>query len=118
MVTRPGMYRTPAGDIFKVQISKTSGKPYAKHLRPIGGERVTETGARVNFEFVYAPGAILSISEGMELSLESAKAFGLQYGVCCVCGAFLKDAKSVTAGIGPVCQKRMYAANARSGAAA
>lgn len=104
---KAGMYQTPAGDIFKVQVSKQSGRPYAKHLRLIGGERMVDaTEERVNFEFVYAPGAILAIKPEMTMTLEAAKAFGLRYGVCCVCGAFLKDARSVAAGIGPVCAKR------------
>jgi hypothetical protein len=102
-----GMYQNPTGEIFKVQISKTSGQPYAKKLQPIGGARLVDaTGEAVNFEFVYTPGAIRSLTPEMAMTLEAAQAFGLRFGVCCVCGAFLKDAKSVANGIGPVCAKR------------
>ena len=97
-----GMYRTEAGEIFKVQESKT-GNRYAKKLVQIGGQRLTEEGETVAFEFAYAPGAVRSLTAAMRLSLEEAKAFGIKYGVCCVCGKTLSDAKSVAAGIGPVC---------------
>lgn len=113
-----GMYQHPNGDIFKVQISKTSGKPYAKKLQPIGGARLVDaTEERVNFEFVYAPGEIRTLTSEMAMTMEAAKAFGLRYGVCCVCGAFLKDAKSVAAGIGPVCGKRFIIAPIEQAAA-
>jgi len=97
-----GMYRTEAGEIFKVQESKT-GNRYAKKLIVIGGERLTEEGETVNFEFEYAPGAIRSLTAAMRLTLEAAQAFGIKFGVCCVCGKTLKEAKSVALGIGPVC---------------
>ncbi len=100
-----GIYRTAAGDIFKVQISRQSGHPYAKRLQPIGGQRLSEAGERVQWEFVYAPGAIYALQPEMQMTLAEAKAFGIQYGICCVCGAFLKDAASVERGIGPVCRK-------------
>src|SRR5439155_22854116 len=95
IVLEPGMYRTACGDIFKVQVSRQSGRPYAKHLRPIGWQRLTELDDVVRFEFVYAPGAIQALRPDMRMTLDDAKAFGIKYGVCCVCGAFLKDATSV-----------------------
>lgn len=107
-----GMYQNAIGEIFKVQISKTSGNPYAKKLQPINGQRMVDaTEERVNFEFVYAPGAVYSLTAEMAMTMEQAKAFGLRFGVCCVCGAFLKDAKSVAQGIGPVCGKRYIIAS-------
>ena len=105
-MVNPGMYRTANGDIFKVQVSRQSGHPYAKHLRPIGGQRLAEDGARVQWEFVYAPGAVKALDDSMQMTADEARKFGIQYGVCCVCGAFLKDATSVANGIGPVCEKR------------
>jgi hypothetical protein len=101
-----GMYRTADGAIFKVQVGRESGQAYAKRLQPIGGERLTETAEVVNFEFVYAPGAVRALSPEMQMTLEEAREFGIQYGVCAVCGARLKDATSVAGGIGPVCAKR------------
>lgn len=111
VAVEPGMYRLPSGDIFKVQVSRQSGYPYAKHLRPIGGARLLEaSGERVHFEFVYAPGAIHAIHPEHALTLAEAVEFGIRYGVCCVCGAFLKDAASVERGIGPVCRKSLRGA--------
>lgn len=103
LVTETGMYRDAAGDIFKVQESKTSGKLYAKALTPIRGQRLNENDASVAWEFVYAPSAIKTLRADERLSLDDARAFGIQYGVCCVCGRTLKDATSVANGIGPIC---------------
>jgi hypothetical protein len=103
----PGMYRAADGGIYKVQRSKTSGGLYAKQLVEIAGARLTEAEQVVNFEFQYAPGAVHTLTADDRMSLEQAKAFGIQYGVCCVCGATLKDAHSVAMGIGPVCAKNV-----------
>lgn len=102
-VTEVGMYRTPDGKIFKVQATKDTSNLYAKALTPIGGERLTETDTVVGWEFTYAPGALRTLTPDMRLSLDDAKAFGIRYGVCCVCGRTLKDATSVANGIGPIC---------------
>lgn len=106
-VAEVGMYRNAAGDLFKVQRSKTTDKLYAKALTPIGGSRLTDADTVVKFEFVYAPAAVFTLTAADRLTLEEAKAFGIRYGVCCVCGATLVDAKSVAAGIGPVCAGRI-----------
>lgn len=95
----PGMYLTATGDIVKVQIAKTSGKPYAK--------RLAHTPGVAKPEFVYEAGLIRSITVDMRMTLAQATAFGVATGVCCVCSAFLTDPKSVAAGIGPVCAKRL-----------
>lgn len=105
-VVEPGMYKHER-DLFKVQRSKGSGNLYAKRLASIGGSRLTDENAVVHFEFQYDQGAIYSLKASERMTLEEAKAFGIQYGVCCVCGLPLKDAKSVAAGIGPVCGKRV-----------
>jgi hypothetical protein len=106
-VTEPGMYKADDGSIYKVQESKTSGNLYAKVLRVIGGERLVETGDKMHADFEYAPGAVRSLRADQRMTLDEAKAFGIQYGFCIVCGAFLKDATSVAAGIGPVCAGRI-----------
>lgn len=106
-VVQVGMYRDVDGSLFKVQQSKTSGGFYAKRLVPIGGERLTDLDAVVQWEFRYEAGLIRQMGNAQRLTLEEAKAFGIRYGVCCVCGAFLKDATSVANGIGPVCAKRV-----------
>lgn len=105
-VTEPGMYRK-GEDIYKVQRSRTSGRLYAKRLQAIGGRRMIDaTEDVVSFEFVYANGDIFKLSPTDAMSREDAQAFGIRYGVCCVCAAALKDAESVALGIGPVCRKR------------
>jgi len=101
-----GMYRTAAGDIFKVQLSKTTGFPYALRLAATGGNRLAEAGDVVHFEFVYAPGAVRALDPAMRMTLEDAMEFGVKTGTCCVCGIRLKDAQSVARGIGPTCAKR------------
>lgn len=102
-----GMYRH-GDDIYKVQKSRDSDNRYAKRLTPIGGRRLVDaTGEVVNFEFVYAPGAIAMLSDDNRMTLDEAKEFGIRYGVCCVCGTTLADAVSVANGIGPVCAKRV-----------
>ena len=108
-ITEPGMYRGADGTIYKVQRSKQDAtRLYAKALTPIRGQRVREADdAVVGWEFVYAQGAVRSLTAAQRLSLDEAKAFGIRYGVCCVCGATLKDATSVQAGIGPVCATRL-----------
>ncbi len=102
-VTECGMYRDGLGQICKVQKSRDSENLYAKRLVKIGGERLSETNEVVKWEFVYEAGLIYRLQASQRMTLEEAKQFGIQFGVCCVCGAFLKDAKSVAAGIGPVC---------------
>jgi hypothetical protein len=39
------------------------------------------------------------------MSLEKAKQLNIKYGRCIICGLKLKAAKSVEAGMGPVCIK-------------
>lgn len=108
-VTEPGMYRGADGAIYKVQRSKGDAtRLYAKVLTAITGERLRESDdAIVAWEFRYAAGAVRSLTPSQRLTLDEAKAFGIRYGVCCVCGITLKDATSVQAGIGPVCRTRL-----------
>lgn len=93
-----GMYRMD-GDIYRVQRSRESGNLYAKVmiLPDFPGDKPG---------FEYAPGAIRRLTAEHRMSLEDAKAWGVETGICCVCGAFLTDPESVEAGIGPVCGKR------------
>lgn len=93
-----GMYRKD-GVIFRVHRSRESGNLYAKRLELdlLGNGKP---------HFVYAKGAIMGLSDAHKMSREDAKAFGVETGICCVCGAFLTDDKSVAEGIGPVCAKR------------
>jgi hypothetical protein len=89
-----GMYKTADGEIYRVQRSRESGNLYAKRLDLIEG-------------FVYEAGCIRKITASDRMTLDEAKAFGVETGMCCVCGAFLTDPKSVEQGIGPICIKRV-----------
>lgn len=93
-VQMPGMYRKD-GKIYRVQKSRQSGFLYAKLLNP------------ENRCFEYAAGAMRELCESDRMTLEEAKAFGVETGVCCVCAALLTDPKSIAAGIGPICAKRV-----------
>lgn len=85
-----GMYRIADGTVFKVQKAvHGSGNLYAK--------RLTEDG------FEYAPGAIRRLTLADKMTLDEAKAWGVLYGTCCVCGRTLTDETSIAQGIGPVC---------------
>lgn len=92
-----GVYRKD-GVIFRVHRSRESGNLYAKRLEfDLFGSKP---------RFVYSKGAITALAPDHKMSREDAKAFGVETGICCVCGAFLTDDKSVAEGIGPVCAKR------------
>ncbi len=87
-----GMHKV-GPNIFKVQRSPQTGRLYAKRLDGKGDQ----------WGFVYAPGAVRSLSEATVMTLEQAKEFGALYGTCCRCGRTLTDEGSIEAGIGPVC---------------
>ena len=93
-----GVYRKD-GVVFRVHRSRESGNLYAKRLE-------LDLLSNDKPRFVYSKGAITALAPTHRMSREDAKAFGVETGICCVCGAFLTDAKSVAEGIGPVCAKR------------
>ena len=90
-----GMYRKD-GVIYRVQRSRESGNLYAKRLDLLA------TGA----EFVYAAGAIRTLTLADSMTREEAQAWGVETGICCVCSADLTDPVSVARGIGPVCASK------------
>ena len=98
-VTEAGMYRQD-GVVYRVKVAKGSGNLYALRYCP-------EVIGKASERFVYAPGMVRRLTASDRLSLDEAKALGHQFGQCCVCGAELSDPKSVEAGIGPVCAKRV-----------
>lgn len=97
-VTEVGMYRTAEG-VFRVKQSRETGNLYAM--------RFVQEGATKSERFVYERGGIYRISATDRMSVEEAQELGALVGMCCVCGADLTDEKSVRAGIGPVCAKRV-----------
>jgi hypothetical protein len=97
----PGMYRTADGALYRVQVSRESGRPYAKRLS------VTDDGGAPRGRFEYAAGAVYRLSAAQRLSADECAAIGREFGVCVVCGAELSDPASVARGIGPVCATRV-----------
>lgn len=94
-----GMYRTQDGTIYRVHESRESGRHYAKRMEyDLFSDKP---------RFVYEKGAIAKLSDDDRMTLAEAKAWGMETGFCCVCGAFLTDEKSVANGIGPVCAKNV-----------
>lgn len=95
-----GMYRMDDGTIYRVHESRESGRLYAKRL-----DYDLEGNGKPRF--TYDRGAIYRVAPKHRMNLEDARAWGVETGVCCVCGAFLTDAKSVARGIGPICEGKV-----------
>lgn len=96
-VTEDGMYLTPDGTVYKVQVAHHgSGNLYAKRL-------VVEDGTG---SFEYERGGLRKLRAEWKMTLEQAKKFGQLYGICCVCSAVLTNETSIAEGIGPVCAGR------------
>lgn len=97
-VTEAGLYRD--GDtVYRVKWNKEGTNLYAVRFVP----EATSKSAR----FVYEGGAVKRLNADNRLTVEEAEKLGAHYGVCCVCGAELTDAKSIERGIGPVCVKKV-----------
>lgn len=100
-----GMYRTPDGEIYKVQVAvHGSGRLYAKKLVELEVPRELKKGTRTH-EFAYEAGALQKLTPEMKMTLDQAKEWGSLYGTCCKCGLTLTDEKSIAAGIGPICSE-------------
>lgn len=104
----PGIYESPVGEVFKVQMPRGGGRPYAKVLIVNDNvRRLTEVDEVVNARYVYDGSAIDQVCAEWKVSLERAKELGHQTAICIVCGAHLEDAVSVREGIGPRCGGRV-----------
>ena len=84
------------GEVYRVVVSRGSGRPYALWL-------VESTGG-----FEYTPGAVRHLSEDTMMTLEEARDYGVRYGVCVACGRTLTNPESIEYGIGPVCRTRYW----------
>lgn len=104
----PGVYETN-GQVYVVKPTREDKtRLYAKRMVVVGNGviRATEGGERVrSIEFEYERGAIYNIRLSDRMPVERAKELITLYGCCIACGRFLKAAKSVEQGIGPVCIK-------------
>ena len=85
------------GEVYRVVVSRGSGRPYALLL-------VEAPGA-----FEYAPGAVRHLSEDTLMTLEEARDYGVRHGVCAACGRTLTNPESIEYGIGPICRTRYWA---------
>lgn len=122
-VTEAGMYRTPAGEVYRVQAGRTGERRlYAKLLVieqvTTWEDNGTVDGAEVPLldadgaptyraSFDYAAGAMRKLSAAMRMTQEQARQIGHDFGICCNCAAVLTDPVSIAAGIGPVCASRV-----------
>lgn len=102
-ITTPGVFETDEG-IFIVKPTRDKQRLYAKQLVE-SPPRLNANGEGVDFDFVYAKGAIHRLTEADRMDAERAKALTIRYGRCIVCGRRLKAKASVERGIGPVCIK-------------
>lgn len=101
-----GMYRTPEGEIYKVQVAvHGSGKLYAKRLVKLDAPRTMKKGIRTH-DFEYVQGGLQKLTPEMKMTREEAQDWGRLYGACCRCGMTLTDEESIARGIGPVCGDR------------
>lgn len=106
-VTEDGMYRTPEGEIYKVQIAvHGSGHLYAKKLVKLDEPKVGKTFVKTH-DFVMESGAIRKLTPAMKMSKEQAQEWGKLYGSCCRCGKTLTKEASIDRGMGPVCAGKM-----------
>lgn len=86
-----GMYMHE-GKVYRVKRSE-AGHLYASEL--------------VGRKFQFARGMMRVLQPEDRMTLEQAKAYGVEYGVCCVCGRLLTNEVSVAEGIGPICSGRL-----------
>jgi hypothetical protein len=98
MPVDPGMYCVD-GIIYRVVKGRQSGNIYAKRL---------DGSKEIGFTLVYVgKPSNHGITASHRMTVEAAKHWGVQMGTCCICAATLTDPKSIAAGIGPVCAKRV-----------
>jgi hypothetical protein len=104
-----GLYATPNGLIFKVQVAHHgSGQLYAKQLVELEEPRLVR-GKTATHGFVYVPGAIKRLRPEWKMSLEDAMAWGKLYGSCCRCGIILTEDSSIERGLGRICYGKLAA---------
>lgn len=101
-ITEPGMYRI-AGEVFLVERSKRHvGRLYAKRLIP------TYVGQKLHkLEFEYQAGAVYRLEPEHRMTVDEVAQLGKLTGRCWVCRHKLTVQKSIEAGIGPVCAKKV-----------
>lgn len=100
-VTEPGMYRL-GSNVFQVVWNQSQTHLYAKLYVP------TYVGAKLHkFEFIYDKGSIFKLDAKNRMTVAEVAQLGKESGWCWVCHRKLKVQKSIEAGIGPVCAKKV-----------
>lgn len=94
-----GMYRDADGVMFRVKRSRDGGNLYAMRFVPEAAVK--------SERFVYERGGVFRLNADMRMTVAQAQLVGVQFGICCVCGAELTATESVANGIGPVCARRV-----------
>lgn len=100
-VTEPGMYADYKGDVFLVQFSKNEHLYAKKLVAVMHSDKVHK------LEFEYEKGAIFHLEARMRMTVEDVAKLGKLTEHCWVCGKRLTVKKSIDAGIGPVCAKKV-----------
>lgn len=98
-----GVFRKD-GRIYVVKPNKDKTRVYAKEIIE-SPARMTENGEVADFETVYRPGVIYTLTEADRWDIADAQDFLTKFARCIVCSRHLKAAKSVANSIGPVCAK-------------
>lgn len=99
----PGYYMRD-GRVYVVVWNRERTGTYAK--------RMVISGGRGSWKYAAGVGRDIAAEGLAPLTVEAAAALGHLHGLCVVCGRALSDPKSVTAGIGPVCAKRVAESHA------
>jgi hypothetical protein len=99
ITARPGFYLLD-GEVYRVKESQeNAGRFYAMRM-VLEGNKGTWT---------YSRGVIQNLTPETRITVEQAAELGRRFGCCMICGRTLTDAKSVDAGIGPICEKKLAA---------
>ena len=94
---KPGVYRgRDSQDSTLYKVYKARGGDHMLCARIV-------VHSATDVEFIYAGGARRFVDGASRLTLDEAKAFGHEFGICICCGKLLTVPESVAAGIGPVC---------------
>lgn len=99
---RPAQARQE-GTLAEEGVYRKGGKIYRVVTK--GGRRFAEV--MVGHAYVYARGMVYRLGPADRLTLEQAKAWGLQEVRCIRCGTALEREDSRAAGIGPVCATKI-----------
>lgn len=101
-VTEPGMYRLNSDDVYQVVWNQSETRLYAKLYVP-----TYVAGKLHRFDFVYDKGSIFKLDARDHMTVAEVAQLGKQSGWCWVCHRKLTIQRSIEAGIGPVCAKKV-----------